>query len=60
VRQTMDDIAGMTAQAEAIAGLMVAGYGESDQRTIRAQEAHGAMVRLQAEMAREPSKGVSQ
>ena len=46
----------MSAQAEEIAQLMCACYGESDQRTIRAQEAHAAIVRLQAEMKRDRAK----
>ena len=60
VRQTIEEIAAMTAQAEGIAGLMTAGYGESDQRTIRAQEAHGALVRLLAEMGRVHAKSASE
>lgn len=46
----------MSAQAEEIAQLMCACYGESDQRTIRAQEAFAALHRLQTEMKREHLK----
>ena len=59
LRQTREDLATITEQAEQIAGLMLACHGESDQRTIRAQEAHAALVRLQMEMGREHAKGAS-
>ena len=60
VRLTMEDVAAMTEQAAEIAGMMLAAHGASDQRTIRAQEAHAALVRLQTELGREHAKGVSQ
>lgn len=53
VRQTMRDLNALTEQAEEIAKLMLAGYGEHDRRTIRAQEAHAALVRFQTELGRE-------
>jgi hypothetical protein len=56
VRQTIQDVAAIAAQAGEIAQLMCACYGESDQRTIRAQEAHAAIQRLQIEMGREHAK----
>ncbi len=46
----------MCTQAEEIAELLCACYGESDQRTIRAQEAHAALHRFQIEMGREHAK----
>ncbi|MCU1234131.1 MAG: hypothetical protein JWP63_2098 [Candidatus Solibacter sp.] len=60
LRQTNEDVGVMAEQAKQIAQLMLACHGESDQRTIRAQEAHAALVRLQTEMGREHAKGVSQ
>jgi dihydroneopterin aldolase len=56
VRQTSQDIDSISAIAEEIAQLMCASYGESDQRTIRAQEAHAAIQRLQIEIGREHAK----
>ena len=56
LRQVISDIEAMSAQAEEIARLMCAGYGESDQRTIRAQETHASLQRLQIEMTREHAK----
>uniref|UniRef100_Q024F3 Uncharacterized protein n=1 Tax=Solibacter usitatus (strain Ellin6076) TaxID=234267 RepID=Q024F3_SOLUE len=56
LRQTNQEISAMSAQAEEIAQLMCACYGESDQRTIRAQEAFAALHRLQTEMKREHLK----
>jgi hypothetical protein len=58
LRQTTHDISAMCVQAEEIAQLMSACYGDSDQRTIRAQEAHAAIHRLQTEMKREHAKSV--
>jgi hypothetical protein len=52
LKQTIQDVAAMVEQAEEIARLMVAAHGETDQQTIRAQEAHAALVRLQVELAR--------
>jgi hypothetical protein len=43
----------MAQQAEEIAQLLGACYGDSDQRTIRAQECSAALQRLQTEMGRE-------
>jgi prophage tail gpP-like protein len=56
LRQTTQDVAAMCTQAEEIAELLCACYGESDQRTIRAQEAHAALHRFQIEMGREHAK----
>ncbi len=56
LRQTNHEISAMSVQAEEVAQLMCACYGESDQRTIRAQEAHAAILRLQAEMKREHAR----
>jgi hypothetical protein len=53
VRQTLRDVAAIAEQAEEIARLMSACYGDSDQRTIRAQECSAAIQRLQVEMGRE-------
>jgi hypothetical protein len=52
LRQANDDISSMLAQAEQLAQLMCACYGDSDMRTIRAQETHAALQRLRAEIAR--------
>jgi hypothetical protein len=52
LRQTIQDVAAMTEHAAEIAQLMLACHGESDQRTIRAQEAHAALVRFQVELGR--------
>lgn len=54
-RQTQQDIDEMTGRAEEIAKLMSAAYGDSDQRTIRAQECHAALQRLQWELGRDRS-----
>jgi hypothetical protein len=56
MRQTNRDVAAMTEHAEEIAQLLLAGYGEHDRRTIRAQEVHAALVRLQTELGREPAQ----
>jgi hypothetical protein len=53
MRQTTQDLADLETRAEGIAGLMRAAYGDSDPRTIRAQEAHAALQRLQWEISRE-------
>ena len=53
LRQANHEISAMSVQAEEIAQLMCASYGENDRRTIRAQEAHAAILRLQTEMKRE-------
>jgi hypothetical protein len=58
LRQANHEISVMSVQAGEIAQLMCASYGESDRRTIRAQEAHAAILRLQAEMKREHAHSV--
>ena len=57
LRQANHEISAMSVQAEEIAQLMCASYGENDRRTIRAQEAHAAILRLQTEMQREHANG---
>lgn len=52
VRQTKQSVAVMTEQAAEIAQLLSAVYGEADPKTVRAQEAHAALLRLQTEMQR--------
>jgi hypothetical protein len=56
LRDTIRDLNSMTDQAETIAHLMLACYGEQDRRTIRAQEAHAALVRLQTELGRDQAQ----
>ena len=51
--QIQRDLAEMTKQAEEITRLLSSGYGERDPRTIRAQESHAALQRLQWEMDRQ-------
>ena len=53
LRQTKRDLDEITERTGEIAGLMSACYGESDQKTIRAQECHAALQRLQRELGRE-------
>ena len=55
LRQTKLDLSEILERSEEIARLMSAGYGESDPRAVRAQEAHAALLRLQWEMEREHS-----
>lgn len=52
VRQTKLSLAAMTEQTAEIAQLFSAVYGEADPKTVRAQEAHAALLRLQLEMQR--------
>jgi len=55
VRQANADISEIAQRAEDLAQLLSAGYGECDPRAGRAQEAYGAVQRLQWEMDRQGS-----
>jgi hypothetical protein len=52
LRQAKEDLAAMKDRAEEISKLMVAGYGISDARAIRAGELNAAIQRLQWELDR--------
>ncbi len=52
LRQTREDLVDMQARAEEISRLMVAGYGASDPKAVRAGELNSAIQRLQWELDR--------
>jgi hypothetical protein len=52
LRQAKEELAAMKQRAEEISQLMVAGYGVSDPRAIRAGELYAAIQRLQWELDR--------
>jgi hypothetical protein len=52
LRQARKDLAAMKDRADEISQLMMAGYGISDPRTIRAGELNAAIQRLQWELDR--------
>jgi hypothetical protein len=52
LRQAREELAAMKQRAEEISQLMNAGYGDADQRAIRAGELNAAIQRLQWELER--------
>ena len=52
LHQAKEELAAMKEQAEEISQLMVAGYGASDPKAIRAGELKAAIQRLQWELER--------
>ena len=52
LRWIIDELAVMKERAERISQLMTAGYGDRDQRAIRAGDLYGAIQRLQWELDR--------
>jgi hypothetical protein len=52
LRQAKEELVAMKQRAEEISQLMVAGYGDSDPRAIRAGELYAAIQRLQWELDR--------
>jgi hypothetical protein len=59
LRQAKEDLAAMKDRAEEMSRLMLAGYGISDPRTIRAGELNAAIQRLQWELDRS-TRGTSE
>jgi hypothetical protein len=59
LRWISDELAAMKERAESISQLMTAGYGNTDQRAIRAGDIYGAIQRLQWELERAASKSAS-
>jgi hypothetical protein len=57
LRQAKEDLAGMQERAEEISKLMIAGYGASDAKAIRAGELNAAIQRLQWELERSAGNG---
>ena len=52
LRQAREDLAAMRERAEEISKLMMAGYGPSDRKAVRADELNAAIQRLQWELER--------
>jgi hypothetical protein len=57
LRRVKQDIAEMRKHAEQVLQLMTAGYGESDQRTVRAGELTAAIQRLEWAIERSEQSG---
>lgn len=57
LRQMKRDLEEMKVRSDEMASLLGAGFGDEDQRTLRAQEVSGAIQRLQWAMERSAQRG---